>query len=42
MLKTSRLVVIHGGVVDVTEERVISLSLARFLLQPELVLAAGK
>lgn len=42
ILKTSRLVVIHGGVVDVTEERVISLSLARFLLQPELVLAAGK
>ena len=41
ILKTSRLVVIHGGVVDVTEERVTSLSLARFLLQPELVLAAG-
>ncbi len=42
ILNTPRLVMIHGGVVDVTEPRVTSLSLPRFLLQPELVLEAGK
>jgi predicted AAA+ superfamily ATPase len=42
ILKASRLIMIHGGVVDVTEDGVTSLSLARFLLQPESVLETRK
>jgi len=42
ILNSSNLVMIHGGVVDTTETRITSLSLARFLLQPESVLEAVK
>jgi predicted AAA+ superfamily ATPase len=42
VLKTSRLVMIHGGTVDSTEDQVNSLSLARFLLAPQSVLETRK
>ncbi len=42
ILKTSRLVMIHGGSTDSTEDRSISLSLARFLSEPEAVLDIRK
>jgi hypothetical protein len=42
ILKASRLIMIQGGVVDVTEDGVTSLSLVRFLLQPESVLETRK
>jgi hypothetical protein len=42
ILKTSRLVMIHGGIMDSPQGMVNSLSLARFLLTPESVLETKK
>ena len=42
VLKTSRLIMIHGGVVASAQRRITTLSLAGFLLRPESVLETGK